>query len=393
MNRIFCIKMGSSIKRDKICEKYLEPGCKKPGIWLGFNEADEENIKKAINSELALGNEADKNTKEKCWECVDECIRHTAERSRKEMASKEVTGARNAIRNVCMADESDIFFTFHKGKLWWCHPKGNPGENIDFRKDMIYEESEKYRQSDLIRYTTEWSDKSKNGKTLYERSICGQLRRKQMVQRTMSELKDNDNGITLFKWTIGLEECPDLGSFDEQLEKLKSQLCKAVRLLAPTDFEAFADMVFTQSGLRRMGRSGSNMKAIDGEYQLPFNGINAKALNKTGPAEKTIYVQIKARLSKSELNEAIEALYDFSPDTNDATIVIVFHTWENNKKNDERKAEAEIKEIINNYSNEKKIPSDWLNNIQFIGCEKLVDMWLEAAGISWLKKTAYAAME
>ena len=41
----------------------------------------------------------------------------------------------------------------------------------------------------------------------------------------------------------------------------------------------------------------------------------------------------------------------------------------------------------------EKLPADWLNNIQFIGCEKLVDMWLEAAGISWLKKTAYAAME
>ena len=138
-----------------------------------------------------------------------------------------------------------------------------------------------------------------------------------------------------------------------------------------------------------MGRSGSNMKAIDGEYQLPFNGINAKALNKTGPAEKTIYVQIKARLSKSELNEAIKALYEFFPDTSGATIVIVFHTWENDANDEE-----EIKEIIKNYSDDgEKLPADWLNNIQFIGCEKLVDMWLEAAGISWLKKTAYAAME
>lgn len=391
MNRIFCIKMGASEKRNEICEKYLNPCCEKPGIWLGFNEADEENIKKAINSELALGNEADKNTKEKCWECVDECTRHTVERNGKEIGHKEVTRARNIIRIVCMADEDDIFFTFHNGKLWWCHPKGNPGENIDFRKDMIDEESENYRQSDLIRYTTEWSDKSKNGKTLYEWAICGQLRRKQMVQGTMSELKGND--ITLFKWTIGLEKCTGLGSFDEQLEKLKSQLCKAVRLLAPTDFEAFTDMVFTQSGLRRMGRSGSNMKAIDGEYQLPFNSINTKAFNKTGSTAKTIYVQIKAQLSKSELNKTIKSLYDFSPDTNGATIVIVFHTWENNKKNDERKAEAEIKEINNNYSNEKKIPSDWLNNIQFIDCRKLVDMWIEASGISWLKKTAYAAIE
>ena len=63
MNRIFCIKMGSSRKRDEICKKYLEPGCEKPGIWLGFNEADEENIQKAIKAELALGNDADENAK------------------------------------------------------------------------------------------------------------------------------------------------------------------------------------------------------------------------------------------------------------------------------------------------------------------------------------------
>ena len=392
MNRIFCIKMGSSIKRkkkrEKICKKYLEPGCEKPGIWLGFNEADEENIRKAIKAELALGNDADENAKKECWRCVDECIRKNVEK----MGSKEITRARNVIRTVCVADEGDIFFTFHNGKLWWCRPKGTPGENIEFRKDMIDKESKEYRKSDLIRYTTEWSDKSRDGeRTLYEWAICGQLRRKQMVQGTLSELKDND--IPLFKWTIGLEKCPMLSSFDEQLENLKPELCKAVRLLAPADFEAFVDMVFTQSGLRRMGRSGSNMKAIDGEYQLPFNGINPKALNKTGPAEKTIYVQIKARLSKSELNKATEALYEFFPDTSGATIVIVFHTWKENKKND-ADAEVEIKEIINNYNDGgEKLPADWLNNIQFIGCEKLVDMWLEAAGIFWLKKTAYAAME
>ena len=388
MNRIFCIKMGSSKKRNKICKKYLEPGCEKPGIWLGFNEADEENIQKAIKAELALGNDADENAKKECWRCVDECIRQTVERMGRKMGSKEITRARNVIRNVCMADEGDIFFTFHNGKLWWCRPKGNPGENIEFREDMIGTISEECRQSDLIRYTTEWSDKSMDGeRTLYEWAICGQLRRKQMVQGTLSELKDND--IRLFKWTIGLEKCTMLSAFNKQLKKLEPQLREAVRLLAPADFEAFVDMVFTQSGLRRMGRSGSNMKAIDGEYQLPFNGINAKALNKTGPAEKTIYVQIKARLSKSELNEAIKALYEFFPDTSGATIVIVFHTWENDANDEE-----EIKEIIKNYSDDgEKLPADWLNNIQFIGCEKLVDMWLEAAGISWLKKTAYAAME
>ncbi len=390
MNRIFCIKMGSYSKRDKICEKYLNPDdCEKPGICLGFNEAHDDVINQAIDSELALGNDADEKEKLKCWQCVDDDIITTSKRMNKEIKPSTVTKARNTIRNVCMADETDIFFTFHNGFLWWCKPTGAPGKNKEFRKDMIGTQSKECRQSDLIRYTSKWNNKSIDEKrTLDEWKICGQLRRKQMVQGTMFELKDKDE-INLFKWTIGSEKCDKLEPFDTQLQELKSQLCEAVRLLAPADFEAFVDMVFTQSGLRRMGRSGSNMKTIDGEYQLPFNNIGLKASDKSEVPGKTIYVQSKAKLKESELNDAIKSLYEFCPETKEATIVIPFHTWEKNNAN----AADEIQKKLDSINAKEEIPSEWLQSIQFIGCEELVNMWLNAAGISWLRKTAYAAME
>ena len=391
MNRIFCIKMGSSSERNKICKKYLNPDRGKPGICLGFNEAHEEVITQAIDSELALGNDADETERLKCWQCVDDDIITTSKKKNKEIKPSAVTRARNTIRNVCMADETDIFFTFHNGFLWWCNPIGAPGKNNDFC-NLIGTEPPECRQSDLIRYTSKWSNESIDGKrTLDEWKICGQLRRKQMVQGTMSELQDKDD-INLFKWTIGSEKCDKLESFDTQLQALKSQLCEAVCLLAPADFEAFVDMVFTQSGLRRTGRSGSNMKAIDGEYQLPFNNIGLKASDKSEVPGKTIYVQIKAKLNESELKNAIESLYEFCPETKEATIVIPFHTWKN-KKNNANAADEIQKKLDSINAEEEIIPSEWLQDIQFIGCEELVNMWLNAAGISWLRKTAYAAME
>ena len=139
MNKIFCIKMGSSENRKKICQKYLSPESKKSGIMLGFNEADEESINKAIDAELALESNASDEEKIKCWKDVDESIMQCVNKTNDKIKPMTVTKARNVIRNVCMADESDIFFTFYDGFLWWCKPLGGPGEEIEFCKEMVIE--------------------------------------------------------------------------------------------------------------------------------------------------------------------------------------------------------------------------------------------------------------
>lgn len=385
MNKIFCIKMGSSENRKKICQKYLSPESKKSGIMLGFNEADEESINKAIDAELALESNASDEEKIKCWKDVDESIMQCVNKTNDKIKPMTVTKARNVIRNVCMADESDIFFTFYDGFLWWCKPLGGPGEEIEFCKEMVIENNiEGRRKSDLIRKTSKWKKTSIDGKrTLDEWRICGQLRRKQMVQSTMYKLKD-ESDIKLFKWTIGSDVCKELGEFDENLKKIKAQLCKAIGLLSPTDFEAFVDMVFTQSGLKRVGRSGSNVKAIDGEYQFPFNSKNLISKGISEISGKTIYVQDKAKLNEKGLKDAVESLYELLSGMENTIIIIAFHTWENNKMEIHDALDKIEDSDLKNWAKEK---------IQFCGCKDLVDMWLAATGIPWLRKTAYAAME
>lgn len=385
MNKIFCIKMGSSENRKKICQKYLSPESKKPGIMLGFNEADEESINKAIDAELALESNACDEEKIKCWKDVDESIMQCVNKTNGEIKPMAVTRARNVIREVCMADESDIFFTFYDGFLWWCKPLGGPGEEIEFCKEMVVENNiEGRRKSDLIRKTSKWKKTSIDGKrTLNEWRICGQLRRKQMVQSTMYQLKD-ESDIKLFKWTIGSDVCKELGEFDENLEKIKEQFCKAIGLLSPTDFEAFVDMVFTQSGLKRVGRSGSNVKAIDGEYQFPFNSKNLISKGISEISGKTIYVQDKAKLNKKGLKDAVESLYELLSDMENTIIIIAFHTWENNKMEIHDALDKIEDSDLKNWAKEK---------IQFCECKDLVDMWLAATGIPWLRKTAYAAIQ
>ena len=108
------------------------------------------------------------------------------------------------------------------------------------------------------------------------------------------------------------------------LEKLRKQslsvIKQAIKELNPHDFEILVDLILTKSGWIRIGELGGLIKAVDMEYYLPVE-------------QQTVYVQVKAVLKQSELNEALDLLAEELAYEKDATCYFAFHTLKTKKTN------------------------------------------------------------
>ena len=379
--KIFYIKMGAGKNRDLVCDKYLTDSKDTAGIFLGWNECREEAIKKAIQAEMSMKDkkkELSDDDIKKCWKPV------LADLGRIISNNGVRTRAMNNIRDVCMATENDIFFTFHNGKMWWCHPLGNSEENVVFNDpvykldDLQTKVKKEIRESDLIRRTDGWKSTRVTGEPLEERMISGRLTRKQMIQGTMARLHEENSDIPeapsdkeLFLWTIGEEEDKELATFDSTLKELKRMTRIAISRLNPKDFENFVDMILVKNGWIRTGGIGSNIKSIDGEYIKPITG-------------ETVLVQVKARLSEAELIQASLALCDISGSTKQNIIsYFVYHTLSGELK-DKETIKSKLKQEIGNQLNE-----GWLEKLQILDGDDLADLSIQSDIIEWLKRTAF----
>ena len=395
--QIFYIKMGAGSIRDTICRKYLNENCELPGIFIGWNEARKEKIQESIENELNMKNEgyslSDKDVK-KCWNPV------LADLGRMIANDSVRTRAMKNIRDVCMATEDDIFFTFHEGRMWWCHPLGESGKNIVFNERISNEndlekisaelkskpayQNEDIRWSDLIRPADGWKCTNISGEILFERNISGRLTRKQMIQGTMARLHEVNEDVPgapsdhqLFLWTIGFEEDTVFADFDYTLSNLTRMIKSAISRLNPKDFESLTDMIFVKNGWIRIGGIGSNIKNIDGEYVKPIT-------------KETVFIQVKALLSRKELIDSVRALYDHSLGLDKSAYqYIVYHTLSDNLT-----SKDSLREFILDYRDKETnkpiiADEDWVKRLQFLDRDDLAELSLQSDIIQWLRRTAF----
>lgn len=381
---IYYIKMGAGINREEVCGRYLTGNPESDGIFLGWNEAREEQIRQSIGNELAMRSkcgdkELSNDEIRECWNPV------LSDLGRVIMNDGVRTRAMNNIRDVCMATENDIFFTFHDGRMWWCHPLGEAGKNVLFNEPLYRAQLEelgrklnaKIRMSDLIRRSDGWKDSRISGELLEERSISGRLTRKQMIQGTMARLHDKNEDLSgapsdksLFLWTIGLEKDREFAKFNITLDALRKMIEKAITRLNPTDFENFVDMILVKNGWLRVGGIGKNIKSIDGEYIKPITGEH-------------VFVQVKACLSKAELLDAAPALYEISG-INDRTSIsyIIFHTLSGIP-------EGGIKSTLLDDAGSDEAYMEWIERLMILDGEALSELSIQSDIIDWLRKTAF----
>ncbi|MHA6204791.1 hypothetical protein ACXU4B_10230 [Dyella soli] len=187
------------------------------------------------------------------WEGVQE---FWAERRKN--ASTGKNDARQ-IQTFFEADESAIFVTFAKGYLWWCHPNGVPG--TDLEKDGA-----RVRQT-----VAGWKKTSLGGEPLLVSRLSGKLTRTQMYRGTICEVAETAYLLR----RINDEQTPELVAAEATEKVLLDQILAMVRLLAPLDFELMVELIFAHSGWRRQTRTGGSQKTVDLDLLLPTTGERA----------------------------------------------------------------------------------------------------------------------
>jgi len=188
---------------------------------------------------------------------------------------KSATRDTNQIRIFYEAGEKSIFITFHGGLLYWCRARSGVILNTDGTR---------------IRKTIDgWHNTSILGESLRTDRLSGSLLRVQGYRGTICKVA---NTSYLLRRING--ELPEsVAAADEARATYLNSIGSMIGLLTWQDFELLVDLIFTNSGWRRLGSLGKTQKSLDLELQLPTTGEIA-------------FVQVKSEASPTVLQDYLK---------------------------------------------------------------------------------------
>lgn len=184
----------------------------------------------------------------------------------------------NQIRYYFESGDDTLWITFHGGQLWWCFAKPGVKNHQDGRGS--------YRET-----LNGWRNTDVNGSVLSSDKLSGNLLKVQAFQGTICDVKEFEylkrklNGLLL----------PAVEDAVKAENLMVQKIVPLMRLLTWQDFELLVDLVFSNSGWRRVGQVGKTQKTVDIELVLPTTGERA-------------FVQIKSSVKKSDLAEYVTRL-------------------------------------------------------------------------------------
>jgi hypothetical protein len=183
----------------------------------------------------------------------------------------------NALERFCRSTQDDIWVTFHDSKLWWGRLKTGP-----VKEDA----TSKYRE-----LLDGWHDRSLKSDPLLANQIPGRISQLQGFRGTICSVSDQEALLRL----LNGERSPEYLALATSKNDLESTAARAITNLHWKDFELLVDLVFRQSGWRRISAVGETMKSVDLELEDSITGDQYQ-------------VQVKSRAAKTT---AIKCKEDF----------------------------------------------------------------------------------
>lgn len=177
----------------------------------------------------------------------------------------------NALERFCTSTEDDVWVTFHKFRLWWGRLAGPVKEDA----------TSKYRK-----LLDGWHDRSLDNELLPANQIPGSISQLQGFRGTICSVRDRDALLRLLRG----ERSPEYLALDTSKKALEVKTAQAITNLHWKDFELLVDLVFRQSGWRRVSAVGETMKSVDLELEDPITGDQYQ-------------VQVKSRATKNTARE------------------------------------------------------------------------------------------
>lgn len=202
----------------------------------------------------------------------------------------------NQIRDFYELEESDVWITFYKKKLYWCHAA----------KEVI-ELDDKSRIRNVI---GSWSSTDINGKTLRVENIDGRVTKVQGFRGTICSVELQDYLVK----KINGHAINEVESATSSLNKLKADVEDLIKGLWWHDFELMIDLVFSKSGWQRFSVLGKTEKDIDLDVYSPAT-------------QRRAFVQIKSATTRAELESYIDTFHEYEQFDE---MYFVYHTCHEN---------------------------------------------------------------
>lgn len=221
----------------------------------------------------------------------------------------------NQIRDFYELSESDIWITFYRRKVYWCH---------------AHKEVHELEDGSRIRAVIgSWSCFDKNGSPLSIENIDGRITKVQGYRGTIC-------GVALPEYLLRKINCevqPEIQSTKEALVALKLNIETLIKGLWWNDFELLVDLIFSQSGWQRISVLGKTEKDIDLDVFSPVT-------------QKRAFVQVKSTVTANQILSYREI---FNQHHQYDEMYFVFHTFsgilENLKIDDPRVAVWDISRV------------------------------------------------
>ena len=182
------------------------------------------------------------------WEKIREQIRQEAKH--KGIATRDF----NALRLITKSNSEDLWITFFQGTMYWC----KLGD-----EEILQDDKSKYRQ-----VNGKWSNQDAKGNILEINSLPGVLSKYQAFRGTVCKIRELD---TLNR-CINAKPSYEYNDIAECERALVNSVEKGIRKLHWKDFETFVDLIFRESGWRRISMVGGTMKDIDLYLEDPITG-------------------------------------------------------------------------------------------------------------------------
>lgn len=155
------------------------------------------------------------------------------------------------IRDFYELSEDDIWFTFYKRYLYWCHTAKEVIEQPDGTR--------------IRKVIGSWSRCDKNRNPLTIENIDGRVTQVQAFRGTICEVKLPDYLIR----KINGECQPEIEATKKAIQQLKDNVQSLISGLWWKDFELLVDLIFARSGWQRISVLGKTEKDIDLDIYSP----------------------------------------------------------------------------------------------------------------------------
>ena len=231
------------------------------------------------------------------------------------------------IRHFFEAPDDTLWITFSEGFLWWCFAKPGVKKHED-------------RKGSYRKTVDGWHNADINGIKLSSEKLSGSLLTVQGFRGTICEVKE----FEYVKRKLNGRLLPEVEDAAQAENKMVRKIVPLMRLLTWRDFEMLVDLVFVNSGWRRIGQVGKTQKTVDIELLLPTTGERA-------------FVQIKSHATKMDLAEYRDRL------KNSRAYDRMFFVWHS----------GDVGEVED-------------TNVALIGPDRLARMIFDAGLTSWLRE-------